>query len=262
MKDKRSSNRFVICILVFSVAVVSFLVFRLVWLRQADQCYKQGNYQKAYDIYSVFSKDMAELVMKDHPMVVSPVRSDVTFGCYEQDGNVINGKEPIEWTILTKEGNFALLFSKKILECRRYGSSMSDRWWSTSELRRWLNDNFYYIAFSETEQKKVMSYSGETRPFNMNYHMDLVFIIELVSMENIYGVTYKTVGDVDRPHAKLEGIQTEYVKDRYPNNNGRWWVEGIFNKGHGLLINGDGSLGSGDCIDNNVGVRPMIWVRQ
>ena len=239
-----------------------FFMYRSFQLKKADQYYIQGDYQGAYDIYKIFSRGMAGLIEEEHPMAVLPKGADVTFGSYEQDGDEENGQEPIEWTILTKENNTVLLFSKKILECRRFGSSKSDTWWLSSELHDWLNDSFYNAAFSEQERERIKRYDSKTKPYKMNTLEDPVFIMELISMENIYGVSYKTVEDVQRPHGSLQGIPTEYVEKTYPSNYGRWWVEGGFENGRGLLIKGDGSLGDGDCTDNNVGVRPMIWVEQ
>ena len=42
----------------------------------------------------------------------------ITFGEYEQDGNIINGKEPIEWIVAdSNDGNY-LLVSRYILDCK------------------------------------------------------------------------------------------------------------------------------------------------
>lgn len=47
------------------------------------------------------------------------VGDTVYFGKYEQDGNKENGKEKIEWKVLSKKGKKALLISKD-------GSSVDD----------------------------------------------------------------------------------------------------------------------------------------
>lgn len=45
---------------------------------------------------------------------------EVTFGHYEQDGNVQNGKEDIVWEVIKTEDGKALLLSKYILDCHSY----------------------------------------------------------------------------------------------------------------------------------------------
>ena len=46
----------------------------------------------------------------------------VVLGSYEQDGDTTNGKEGIEWLVLKKENNKALLFSKYILDYVEYSN--------------------------------------------------------------------------------------------------------------------------------------------
>ena len=81
----------------------------------------------------------------------------VTFGSYEQDNNMDNGKEPIEWIVLSvnEDGSFVLL-SKYALDCERYNSSYTNFTWETCTLRNWLNEDFYCEAFSVQEQAKIV----------------------------------------------------------------------------------------------------------
>ena len=50
------------------------------------------------------------------------VGSVVTFGRYEQDNDLSNGPEPIEWTVLDVRDGKSLLISRFGLECRPLGS--------------------------------------------------------------------------------------------------------------------------------------------
>lgn len=81
----------------------------------------------------------------------------IKLGKYEQDGNQANGKEDIEWEVLSTEGDRALVISKYALDCVKYNEVYEDVTWETCSLRKWLNSDFYNIAFDENEQKTILS---------------------------------------------------------------------------------------------------------
>lgn len=84
------------------------------------------------------------------------VGSIITFGSYEQDNNLTNGKEPIEWYVLDKSGGQMLLLSVKVLNNRTYGVyGGGGVTWETSTLRNWLNNDFYNEAFSVNEKMLI-----------------------------------------------------------------------------------------------------------
>lgn len=62
-------------------------------------------------------------------------------------------QDPIEWFVLCVQNEKALLFSKKILEADVFGET-SD--WKQSVVRKWLNEDFYKIAFSDAEKKRII----------------------------------------------------------------------------------------------------------
>ena len=76
----------------------------------------------------------------------------VLFGSYEQDNNLGNGKEPIEWIILKVDNERAYLLSRYALDNGAYKKGKKVYLWEQSELRRWLNETFYNNAFSEDEK--------------------------------------------------------------------------------------------------------------
>ncbi|MCM1538392.1 MAG: DUF6273 domain-containing protein [bacterium] len=84
------------------------------------------------------------------------VGSIITFGSYEQDNNLINGKEPIEWYVLDKSDGQMLLVAVKVLDNKPYGVYSGDGVsWETSTLRSWLNNDFYNAAFSAAEKALI-----------------------------------------------------------------------------------------------------------
>ena len=78
----------------------------------------------------------------------SNVGDYVVFGAYEQDREVLNGKEDIEWLVLEKEEGRILVLSKYALDAQQYHTSKEDVTWETSTLRQWLNEDFLNLAFS------------------------------------------------------------------------------------------------------------------
>ena len=96
-------------------------------------------------------KQSAESKQQENSEAVA-VGENVTFGRYEQDNNSSNGTEGIEWTVLDVQGEKALLLSKYGLNCKTYYKSQSPVTWETSDLRAWLNGEFYNKAFTAAEK--------------------------------------------------------------------------------------------------------------
>jgi ABC-type antimicrobial peptide transport system permease subunit len=85
----------------------------------------------------------------------SEIGDIVTFGHYEQDNNQEDGKEKIEWIVLDKKDNKALLISKYALDCQPYHKVREPITWGNCTLRRWLNNAFLHTAFSAKEQSII-----------------------------------------------------------------------------------------------------------
>ena len=80
----------------------------------------------------------------------------VYFGRYEQDNNLANGPEKIEWIVLAKGDDRALLISKDALDCKQYHEEYVPMTWEKCDLRAWLNSYFYKAAFTEKERERVL----------------------------------------------------------------------------------------------------------
>ncbi len=112
---------------------------------------------------------------EEEPLLTSVYASakpgnELQFGTYEQDNNLSNGAEPIDWVVLANEGDRILVLSKYVLaggidekELREMGirdDSIPDHsrvvTWATSSERKWLNNIFYEDAFSEEERSCIL----------------------------------------------------------------------------------------------------------
>ena len=75
-------------------------------------------------------------------------RSLITLGRWPQSGSQ---PEPIQWLVLAEEENALLCLSAAILDCQPYHREGGPATWAGCSLRRWLNQDFFFAAFSPEE---------------------------------------------------------------------------------------------------------------
>ncbi len=78
----------------------------------------------------------------------------IVFGSYEQDNDISNGTESIEWIVLDNTDGKLLVISKNILNYMRYSSTTTV--WEYSDIRTWLNGEFYDLSFSDDEKSSIV----------------------------------------------------------------------------------------------------------
>lgn len=81
----------------------------------------------------------------------------ITFGVYEQDNNLENGKEPLEWRVLQIEGDEMLVITEYGLDCVPYSTAGGYARWRTATLRTWLSSDFYNAAFTDDEKQAIIT---------------------------------------------------------------------------------------------------------
>ncbi len=64
--------------------------------------------------------------------------------------------KPIKWNILKEDDFQMLLVSKKSLIYMQY-ANQDNSTWQSSNVRKYLNENFYYEAFSNSERLKIIN---------------------------------------------------------------------------------------------------------
>ena len=121
----------------------------------------------------------------------------IKFGQYEQDNNLDNGKEDIEWEVLSAENGRALVQSKYALDAKPYNDVLTSVTWETCTLRNWLNNEFYLCAFSDAEKEKVCTVTlrnqdnYEFGTYGGNYTNDKVFCLSIEELEKYYEYEWK-----------------------------------------------------------------------
>ena len=187
----------------------------------------------------------------------------VTFGHYEQDNNLSNSKEPIEWIVLDAQDGKSLLLSKYGLDCQPYNANKLPVTWETSSIREWLNSSFLNEAFSAEEQAKILldTVSADKNPgydtTTGNDTTDKLFLLSTLEAESYFSTEEERKCPLTE-YAKAQGC---YTSD--PGNFCWWWLRSPgFNSYTAVHVNRDGSIFlSGDGVEyGNVAVRPAIWV--
>lgn len=192
----------------------------------------------------------------------------VSFGLYEQDNAESNGKEKIKWIVLTKEENRLLVISRYALDCQPYNARYVDTTWEVCTLRRWLNEEFFQMAFSDSEKEKISTVTVAADP-NPDYSTDpgeetsdKVFLLSIKEVNEYFH------SDEDRlceatDYAEENGGLTS---DGYTKNGEAtcwWWLRspGFF-QNSAARVHYDGSI---YCSGRGVGdtggcVRPAMWI--
>ncbi len=197
----------------------------------------------------------------------SDVGDYITFGKYEQDNDLSNGKEELEWLVIDKTEDKILVISKYVLDCIPYSDSATDITWELSPLRRWLNKDFIADAFAYEEEREILispvtaqksKYSkcdpGKTTK-------DRVFILD--TTETIkYMDSYSARVCKATPYAIARGV---YVASGEFEGNALWWTRSPGSKyqDYAANIGVDGEIFhyGYKVTEPDIGVRPVIWIK-
>lgn len=234
-----------------------------------------------------------EVPVKEEPVVEEKnvfegltVGDTVKFGVYEQDSDTSDGKEEIEWIVLEDKGNSLMLISTSVLECKEWDESYKWRSWAECELRKYLNDEFYNIAFSQNERSKILKTSVPLNGFSDT--QDYVYLLGSDDIKRFYSFNSsdmrKELSFSDSlivpatPYAINSGVecktitQSDYSDDLSAKGFSQsvigqqgafWWLRDCYNAAEGcpMYISPFGTYGRMAEVDaNNMGVRPVICV--
>ena len=221
----------------------------------------------------------------------------VQFGRYEQDNNAGNGTEAIEWYVLDASEDEMTLLAVNILDALAFSSEQKVVTWKESEIRQWLNEDFYEKAFDRTEQTDILTTVTES---DQGEHTeDKVYLLSQQEFLAYFGVSadalmkmssakeneIQNLKNLERLDSRIftKGTQaalanglwswTEettlgYLKFQnvdYSNANGNsaWWLrtaDGDGPSAHTIAANGD--VDSPQYVDSIEGVRPVIKIQR
>lgn len=256
----------------------------------AETKYQQGkallsakNYDDAARILISIQgyKDVDKLLKKDGNMIAAArdakfaVGNYVSFGTYPQT-KAGNDATPIEWLVLARDGNKALLISRYGLDAQRYNKDTTSVTWETCTLRTWLNGTFYNKAFSSAEQAAILTtnvdnsknqcYSGWSTNGWKNTQ-DKVFLLSYAEANKYFGVTYYNSSNTKSrvaptAYAIAHGAWTSSSdKTADSVNAGWWWLRSPgSDQRSAAYVFADGSLYDLSVGSDSASVRPALWV--
>lgn len=115
----------------------------------------------------------------------------VIIGTYEQDGNLKNGTEPIEWEIIEEINGEALLICCNVLDCMAFGLNDNCYEWETCTLREWLNNSFYNESFTESEKELINLVEIENPGLYQGYDANNTWIVSNTE-QNIEKIIFRS----------------------------------------------------------------------
>ena len=190
----------------------------------------------------------------------------IDFGSFEQDGNEANGPEPIQWIVLDKIDGQLLLLSADVLEARQYHHvPFEEVTWENSDLRAWMNGDFYEAAFTpvqrglietvhnENADQSITGASGgaatDDRGFALSETESVIYLNTPAARSDI-GAAPASVHAAAGPLSISE------------DGTADWWLRSPGTYGFATQFvdaTGVPSL-SGANVDLQYGVRPALWI--
>ena len=213
------------------------------------------------------------------------------FGQYEQDNDLKNGPEPIEWRVLEVKGDKMFLLSEYILDAKPFNEFTAGSIWGTSSLRDWLNNDFMQSSFQEDEISAICMTEVDNSASQTNYMAqgsanteDYIYLLSDSELKNYFESPEKAVciaTDYAKPNVFIIRATTSYDsggsiptgtsfgKRTYENEAyAPWWL-----RTHGLAWDRAGAMHFSTRTDwfknalagaanygSYCGVRPAMWV--
>lgn len=168
----------------------------------------------------------------------------VTFGLDENS-------QPLEWIVLEKSNNKALLLSKYLLTSHSYNDENVDITWENCTMRKWLNSEYINTIFSKKEQGSILTtdvINNDNAQYGTkggNNTKDKLFLLSIDEINKYFSTDNQRV-------ATYKGGSSDY-----------WWLRSPGNSQYGAaIVYGRGDLGeNGNGVYYDNGVRPALWVK-
>lgn len=198
------------------------------------------------------------------------IGSVVCFGAYEQDNNLENGKETIEWIVLDKTDDSVLVLSVYGLDHQLFHEGNSATWESCT-LRTWLNTTFLEAAFDESEQNLILS-STVTADENPEHGwsqgadtVDQLFLLSVLEVQK-YMPSLSDRLCKPTPYAESRGADAYFDDGQFSMHNGycSWWLRtrGMEECASTIHIDGDiFNVVNVDWDGSDEAIRPVMWIR-
>ena len=188
------------------------------------------------------------------------VGETIEFGNYPQDKD--GTEKPIEWIVMKNEGNQVLLLSKYVLDAKPYNEEFEEVTWETSDIRKWLNNEFYTTAFNKAEKAKIQTSliknedNSEHGTNGGNDTEDKVFLLSEKEADTLFSNDEERIAKATE-YAEESGVYVNEDKAAW------WWLRspGSYSNDAAGVSNNGWVFRRGDYVDDNVGgVRPALYL--
>lgn len=191
--------------------------------------------------------------------------------------------EPIKWRILSESGGTALILCESIIANKRYNeyyegtkNGVYANNYKESEIRAWLNDEFYNTAFNTLQQEliqitevdnSVYSTGFSSNPYTCANTNDKIFLPSYREMVNTaYGFSSNS-SDYDTARRRLTSDYSRATgvwMDAYTGyyGNGYWWLRSPLDLYSYLAryVSYDGYIDGNYVYNSNIGVVPALVI--
>ena len=177
----------------------------------------------------------------------------VVLGTYEQDNNTSNGKEEIEWLVLSKEDDRILVITKYAIGYMSYNGADGKTTWGRSAVRKYLNGTFLDSTFNKNEltliqEKELFNYPDSNTT-------DRVFLLNSAEATTYF-----------HSDSERQCQATAHVKDFWPsgndhNANAEWLLR---NSDHETTVWVNGNIHTSSNSEYEFRIyhelRPAMWI--
>lgn len=188
------------------------------------------------------------------------------FGKFEQDGDIMNGPEDLEWMILYQNNDKILLLSRYILDAVPFcAGDIVD--WEHSDLRNYATLNFFPNAFGEYEKKRLISVASSN--VNDNPVIDYVNVLNMIEIETFFGKEKgrdKVLATKGTPYAIGNGLFVKKDDENWYDGYSSYWLRDVIvNSRYKYYpdVEYNGHVNRVGYVSNtlNIGFRPAIWIK-
>lgn len=193
----------------------------------------------------------------------------ITMGTYPMTSS--SSREDITWRVLKVEEGRALLITEACLDHVPFDSEAHENNesynWQNSEIRTWLNGEFYDTVFTDAEKaiilnggaKEKMAISTAANPMTdigaCGDTYDKVFLLSCDEAKGLFADNADRAASVT-PYAEKNGVRAN-------DGNGAWWLRTMGsdpNRAAVVLYSGNIQYSGFHVFFGAAGIRPCIWI--
>ena len=177
--------------------------------------------------------------------------------------------EALSWTVICQHVGKALMICDKVVDKRVYNEKRGIANWKDSDVRSWLNGEFYDKAFNDGEKELVLMSALKTRytedyKFYYTETEDHVFLLSVSEFSKyLMGKGASAFGVPIEALAKKKPYMSEVKGVEGVEKGMTWWLrDGSDESGYACDVAGYDAKYStyGNEADNSSGVRPAMWI--